>query len=217
MKTKEQQWETHRKFWSACELCPQAAYTKHKCLYRGQHPAKQVDCLFVGEAPGRVENAAGVPFVGPSGELLDNIVAYLKRRFVFRWGVTNVVACLPTLDAGDMTTPDKKQVTNCSKRLSRIIKISEPKFFIFLGVSAADRVKAITKAWLETPRGEEMVQKYESDVLAELCFYKVPHPAFILRSGGDFEVNVMRYQDLFKNHFDRLADNGIIKRKRIQR
>jgi len=48
--------------------CCQAA--KHVCLVRGTVPC---DLLFVGEAPGSSEDVIGRPFVGPAGQLLDEI------------------------------------------------------------------------------------------------------------------------------------------------
>lgn len=49
-------------------LCCKAA--RHVCLVRGTVPC---DLLFVGEAPGASEDVIGRPFVGPAGQLLDEI------------------------------------------------------------------------------------------------------------------------------------------------
>jgi DNA polymerase len=50
--------------------------------------------IFVGEAPGRIENKIGSPFVGPSGRFLDELlrIAHLDREL--EW-VTNVVKYRP--------------------------------------------------------------------------------------------------------------------------
>jgi uracil-DNA glycosylase family 4 len=57
----------------------------------GPHDAK---LMVVGEAPGAVEDQSGVPFSGPSGELLNEMLdaAGMKRRDVY---VTNVVKYRP--------------------------------------------------------------------------------------------------------------------------
>ncbi len=54
----------------------------------------QADVLFVGEAPGQREDEQGVPFVGPSGRLLEELLAEidLTRDAVY---ITNVVKCRP--------------------------------------------------------------------------------------------------------------------------
>ncbi|HEX5877162.1 MAG TPA: uracil-DNA glycosylase family protein [Actinomycetota bacterium] len=51
------------------------------------------DLMFVGEAPGFHEDRQGVPFVGPSGQLLNRLLGGigLRRQDVY---VTNVVRCL---------------------------------------------------------------------------------------------------------------------------
>lgn len=51
--------------------------------------------LFVGEAPGAVEDQTGRPFVGPAGQLLDRILAGamgLDRKDVF---IANINKCRP--------------------------------------------------------------------------------------------------------------------------
>ena len=50
--------------------------------------------LFIGEAPGRVEDETGRPFVGRSGKLLDELMASvgLSRKDVF---ITSVLKCRP--------------------------------------------------------------------------------------------------------------------------
>ncbi|WP_244438622.1 uracil-DNA glycosylase family protein [Hyphomicrobium nitrativorans] len=48
--------------------CGLKATAKNLCFYRG---AKQSRLMIVGEAPGRDEDLAGLPFVGRAGQLLD--------------------------------------------------------------------------------------------------------------------------------------------------
>ncbi|HEX5396700.1 MAG TPA: uracil-DNA glycosylase [Candidatus Limnocylindria bacterium] len=52
------------------------------------------DVLLVGEGPGAREDATGRPFVGPAGQLLDELLASIgwARSDVF---ITNVVKCRP--------------------------------------------------------------------------------------------------------------------------
>jgi uracil-DNA glycosylase family 4 len=53
----------------------------------------RADLMFVGEAPGFHEDRQGIPFVGPSGQLLNRLLEGigLRRQDVY---VTNVVRCL---------------------------------------------------------------------------------------------------------------------------
>ncbi|MBU4241258.1 MAG: uracil-DNA glycosylase, partial [Actinobacteria bacterium] len=54
----------------------------------------EAELMFVGEAPGRAEDAQGLPFVGPAGRLLDRLLddIGLVRGDVY---ITNVVKCRP--------------------------------------------------------------------------------------------------------------------------
>ncbi|MRR14659.1 uracil-DNA glycosylase, partial [archaeon] len=50
------------------------------------------DVMFIGEAPGAVEDETGRPFVGPAGELLTKIIESmgLKREDVY---IANIIKC----------------------------------------------------------------------------------------------------------------------------
>lgn len=62
----------HVENWSDCRACELHLWRRNVVLARGALPC---DVLFVGEAPGKSEDAVGAPFVGPAGQLLDAIVA----------------------------------------------------------------------------------------------------------------------------------------------
>lgn len=64
-------WTEHVAKWQNCTRCALARQRGLICLARGDVPC---DVLFVGEAPGASENALGVPFVGPAGQLLDRVI-----------------------------------------------------------------------------------------------------------------------------------------------
>lgn len=64
-------WLEHVARWRDCQLCPLAQQRDNIVLARGTVPC---DVLFVGEAPGVSEDALGLPFVGPAGQLLDQVV-----------------------------------------------------------------------------------------------------------------------------------------------
>lgn len=62
--------QAHLSRWSHGCGGPCCKAAKHVCLVRGTVPC---DLLFVGEAPGSSEDVIGRPFVGPAGQLLDEI------------------------------------------------------------------------------------------------------------------------------------------------
>ena len=54
----------------------------------------RADLMLVGEGPGAEEDARGLPFVGPAGELLNRIIEAigLRREDVY---IANTVKCRP--------------------------------------------------------------------------------------------------------------------------
>ena len=55
---------------------------------------ENADIMFIGEGPGEQEDLQGIPFVGPAGKLLDNMLEMidLDRTKVY---IANVVKCRP--------------------------------------------------------------------------------------------------------------------------
>lgn len=66
-------WLDHVEKWRDCTACPLHCQRSNICLARGSVPCA---VLFIGEAPGQVEDALGQPFRGPAGRLLDQIIWY---------------------------------------------------------------------------------------------------------------------------------------------
>lgn len=64
-------YQLHVERWSDCTACDLHEERKNVVLARGSLPA---DVLLVGESPGKGEDSLGSPFVGPAGQLLDEIV-----------------------------------------------------------------------------------------------------------------------------------------------
>ena len=84
--------------------------------------------FFIGEGPGFHEDKQGRPFVGPSGHLLDELLASinLKRSDVF---ITNVVKCRPP----ENRDPLPVEIKACSDYLDRQIATINPLVIVTLG------------------------------------------------------------------------------------
>lgn len=91
----------------------------------GRVPA---DLMFIGEAPGEVEDQSGRPFVGPAGQLLTKILesAGIPREEVY---ITNVVKCRPPGNR----VPTKDEMAACWEWLSAQIGLVQPKIIVTLG------------------------------------------------------------------------------------
>ena len=123
--------------------------------------------VFVGEAPGAEEDKQGVPFVGRSGQLLDEWIAYLGLEGDFY--ILNVLKCRPP----NNRDPTKKEVALCKPYLKKQLDFLNPVFVVAVGRFAMNyfypKKKAITK---------------ESGKLIDGKYFITPHPSYFLRRGG---------------------------------
>lgn len=108
---------------TACTLYLNA----HTVCIAGTGP-KNAEIVFVGEAPGRDENAAGVPFIGKAGQELDRLLDEFgfRRDEVF---ITNAVRCWPP----DNRDPTVKELKACRNYLINEINEIKPKYVVALG------------------------------------------------------------------------------------
>jgi DNA polymerase len=127
------------------------------------------DLVFVGEGPGRDEDAQGLPFVGRAGKLLTQMIEAmgLQRKDVY---ICNVVKCRPP----ENRTPEKDEVETCSPFLLRQLDAIAPKVIVCLGSVAAQTLLQTNRGishfrgeWLDF-RGRKLLATY--------------HPAYLLRN-----------------------------------
>jgi DNA polymerase len=93
------------------------------------------DLAFVGEGPGRDEDASGRPFVGRAGQKLDEMIRAmgLRREQVY---ICNIVKCrahLPGPPPKDRP-PSDEEVAACSPYLIRQLDIVRPRVIVTLGL-----------------------------------------------------------------------------------
>ena len=89
---------------------------------------EQADIMFIGEAPGWHEDQQGLPFVGPAGLFLDELISSinLRRDQVY---ITNVVKCRPPGNRD----PLPLEIQACRSWLDRQIELIRPKMIVTLG------------------------------------------------------------------------------------
>jgi DNA polymerase len=94
--------------------------------------------MLVGEAPGRVEDDTGRPFVGPAGRLLSALLESigLPRSRVY---ITNVVKCRPP----NNREPSDEELRACAGYLLEQIRIVRPRTIVLLGRVAGRHVYTI--------------------------------------------------------------------------
>ncbi|OLE08744.1 MAG: uracil-DNA glycosylase [Chloroflexi bacterium] len=107
---------------SRCDLCK----GRTKAVPGEGSPHAKI--LFIGEGPGFHEDRQGRPFVGPSGQFLEELLKSigLKRSDVF---ITNVVKCRPP----ENRDPLPVEINACSDYLERQIAALKPLVIVTLG------------------------------------------------------------------------------------
>jgi uracil-DNA glycosylase len=133
----------------------------------------QARVMFVGEAPGRDEDLAGLPFVGRSGKLLDRMLAAigLDRTTAY---IANIIPWRPP---GNRTpTPQESQI--CLPFILRQIELANPDVLVCLGGPSSqallgfkDGIRRTRGRWLSFDTGTR-------EIRAMATF----HPAYLLRS-----------------------------------
>jgi uracil-DNA glycosylase len=131
------------------------------------------DLMFVGEAPGAMEDQQGLPFVGRAGKLLDELLLEvgIRRSEVF---ITNVICCRPPGNRDPL--PD--EIAACKPYLYRKIELIEPTIICTLGNFA-------TKLLTGNPTGITRVhgRPQERELGGRLVrLFPIFHPAAALRT-----------------------------------
>ena len=126
--------------------------------------------MFVGEAPGQVEDQQGRPFVGRSGKLLDKIIENamgLRREDVF---IANINKCQPPGNRD----PEPLEIASCLPWLRSQIQIISPDVIVTLGRVAMWNLLGITDG-MGRMRGRQL--EYEGIPVVPTW-----HPAYLLRN-----------------------------------
>jgi uracil-DNA glycosylase family 4 len=115
----------------ACTRCPLA---QRRTLAVPGEGNEMSDVLLVGEGPGAREDATGRPFVGPAGQLLDELLHAIgwERADVF---ITNVVKCRPPGNRD----PEPAEAAACAHYLDRQEHALDPAVIVTLGRHSLQR------------------------------------------------------------------------------
>ena len=110
---------------ATCTRCG-LAEGRTNVVFGSGHP--DADLMIVGEGPGQREDEQGLPFVGPSGRLLDELLGEigLRRDEVY---ITNVVKCRPPRNRD----PREAEIDACKPYLRTQLSLVDPKVVLTLG------------------------------------------------------------------------------------
>jgi DNA polymerase len=141
--------------------------------------------MLVGEAPGEQEDARGEPFVGPAGQLLDEMLAAIGVDRPSEAFVANVLKCRPPGNRN----PQPEEVARCEPYLLRQVELVRPALVVALGRFAAQSLLR-TDASIASLRGR--VHRLRAGAV-EVPLVVTYHPAYLLRTPAD---KARSWQDL---------------------
>lgn len=132
------------------------------------------EIVFVGEAPGKVEDETGRPFVGRAGMLLEKMLKRIEKSRKQVW-IGNIIKHRPP----DNRDPLPDEINACQPYLTMQLKIINPVLVVTLGRFAMNYFYKEGK--ISRDRGKLIRTKNH-------VIYPVYHPAAALRNGSMMEV-----------------------------
>ena len=133
----------------------------------------QARVMFIGEAPGRDEDIQGLPFVGPSGRLLDRMMAAIGLNRTTAY-VGNVIPWRPPGNR----TPTPQETEICLPFTKRQIELADPDILVCLGAPSALAVLGL-KDGIRRSRGRWHSYRTGTREIRAIATF---HPAYLLRS-----------------------------------
>ena len=161
----------------ACRCCGLAAERQQVVVSRG-NPAARL--MLIGEGPGAQEDSIGLPFVGRSGQLLDQLLAAAGIDSNQDAYVANVVKCRPPQNR----RPTPAELTACRPWLNHQIALLNPAVILLVGATALEGVLGI-RGGITNLRGQWHTSEIE--ILRGRRLMPVLHPSYLLRFNSQVE------------------------------
>ncbi len=168
---------------TACGLCE----SRRQTVFGVGHA--KADWMVVGEAPGEQEDLQGEPFVGPAGQLLDQMLRAVGQSRLAASGegreddqagdparrvyIANTLKCRPPRNRN----PEPDEMARCEPFLKRQLELVQPKLILLMGRFA---VKQLLKSDDAIGKLRGRVHRYEG--IPVIVTY---HPAYLLRNMPD--------------------------------
>ncbi len=134
--------------------------------------------MMIGEAPGEDEDRQGMPFVGASGQLLDQMMGYVGLTRAENVYITNILFWRPPGNRA----PTDAEIVACLPFTERHIALVKPKLLVLLGGVAAKSLLR-TKEGITRMRGRwvEYLPPVGSGLTEPIPCLPIFHPAYLLR------------------------------------
>ena len=154
---------------SHCD-CP-LKNTAKNIVFSADNP--QANIMFIGEAPGEIEDKTGKPFKGEAGKLLDKMLnaIQLNRENVY---LTNIIFWRPPGNR----KPTEEEISACLPFVKKHINLINPKILVLVGATAASSILNV-QTGITQIRGKW--KNIETKDIKSLKSIAIFHPAFLLR------------------------------------
>ncbi|OYU31998.1 MAG: uracil-DNA glycosylase [Comamonadaceae bacterium PBBC2] len=166
---------------ASCQACGLCAGRKLATL-QAPAQAQQADWFFVGDPPDEDEDRQGAPFVGPAGQLLDNMLKAMGARRGEGGAsgayVTNIVKCRPPQGR----LPQADEMAQCADYLRRELALVQPKVIVVMGRSAIQHLLSEHPDATGLPLGKQRGVVYRYAGLPVVVTYA---PTILLRATAD--------------------------------
>ncbi len=156
-----------------CTKCELSCSRNRIVLFRGNPQAK---IMIVGDAPGTEEDAAGLPFVGRQGQLLDNMFASIGIDTNKDCYITKLVKCMPPRTEDGVRSPTKQELDSCQPYFWTQMYNLDPKVVICVGATAAHALIGVSLP-ISTCRGVW-------HVMGDRHFIAIHSPEYLLQFPG---------------------------------
>jgi len=158
---------------SRCTMCPLYEHATQTVFGAGPAGAR---IMLVGEQPGDSEDIAGKPFVGPAGQLLDEVLAELgiDRATLY---VTNAVKHFKFEQNGRRrihARPNAQEIAACRPWVQQEVQSVRPRVLILLGATAGQSLVG-TQFKITRDRGKFFSTQWCEQTIATY------HPSALLR------------------------------------
>lgn len=165
-------WNALSSIVASCQLCPALVQNRLSTVFGTAEPTARM--VIVGEAPGRDEDLQGKPFVGKSGELLENILKACGLKRGSDVAIINVLKCRPP----NNRDPQDDEIRACGHFLRRQLEILNPAVIVL-----ASRFAAHTLLKTDLSTGKLRGAVHQVDVNGRAAPAVVTyHPSYLLRS-----------------------------------
>ena len=170
-----------------CTICRLSETRQHVLCGEGNINAK---LMIIAQAPGENEDREGKMFIGPSGQVLDEL---LKETAVDKslFYMTNLIKCM----LPKCRRPKQDEIDSCSEYLEKEISLIDPSVFVPLGYYATRFI--LSKYTIAVPSKHEIKTVFGSLIVTQgKKIYPLPHPAVILYRNALKEEIIKKYRKL---------------------